>query len=125
VEAAFDGGTVTSDGGALLLREVEQARGILGRFGHCFEDLRDPDRIEHTVPELLSQRVFGLCLGYEDLNDHDVLRRDPLLALLCGKADPSPSFFRWAECSEKSKAGETLAALAKTWRVPMHLTGSA
>ena len=89
VVGAFDGGTVTSDAGALLLRETERARGIVRQFAKCFVDFRDPRRIEHSVEELLQQRIFGLCLGYEDLTDHDELRRDPLLALCCGKSDPT------------------------------------
>lgn len=64
VEAAFDGGQVTSDGGGLLLREVEAKFGFVEQFAGCFTDHRDPDLIEHTLPELLKQRVFGLCLGY-------------------------------------------------------------
>jgi hypothetical protein len=88
VVAAFDGGLVTSDGGALLLREVEHHFRFLEQFARCFTDHRDPDRTEHTLLELVKQRVFGLCLGYEDLNDHDRLRLDPLLAVLVGKADP-------------------------------------
>jgi hypothetical protein len=89
VVARFDGGTITSDAGALLLRETEQATGILRRFADCFTDHRDPDLIEHTVAELITQRVYGLCLGYEDLNDHDALRHDPLLAVAVGKVDPT------------------------------------
>jgi hypothetical protein len=89
VVGRFDGGRITSDAGGVLLREVEQATGILQKFAACFEDHRDPDLIEHTTRELLSQRVYGLALGYEDLNDHDDLRHDPLLAVLVGKADPS------------------------------------
>jgi hypothetical protein len=88
VLAAFDGGKVTSDGGGLLLREVDNHFHFLEQFARCFTDHRDPDRIEHTLLELLKQRVFGLCLGYEDLNDHDQLRLDPLLAVLVGKTDP-------------------------------------
>jgi hypothetical protein len=84
----FDGGQITSDGGSLLLREVEQRTRILKRFANCFLDYRDPDRIEHSVPELAAQRVYALALGYEDLNDHDQLRADPLLAVLAGKRDP-------------------------------------
>ena len=78
VKARFDGGTITSDAGALLLREVEKRTGLLAGFAECFRDRRDPRLIEHTVGELLGQRVYGLCLGYEDLNDHDQLRTDPL-----------------------------------------------
>ncbi len=87
VSARFDGGVISSDGGALLLREVDQRINLLPRLAACFEDRRDPERIEHQAGELVSQRVYGLALGYEDLNDHDELRRDPLLALLAGKSD--------------------------------------
>jgi hypothetical protein len=88
VVARFDGGRITSDAGALLLREAEQATGIIRQFAACFTDHRDPDLIEHSVDELIAQRVYALCLGYEDLNDHDALRHDPLLAVLVGKDDP-------------------------------------
>jgi len=88
VVGKFDGGNITSDAGGLLLREAEKRTGILREFAQAFEDLRDPDLIEHTVAELVAQRVYGLALGYEDLNDHDELRRDPLLAVLVGKPDP-------------------------------------
>jgi len=87
VTARFDGGAITSDAGGLLLREVEAKTGILRRFAACFADYRDPDLIEHTVYDLLAQRVFALALGYEDLNDHDTLRHDPLLAVLVGKTE--------------------------------------
>lgn len=89
VAARFDGGTITSDAGGLLLRELESKAGIIERFAECFDDFRDPEKIEHTVVELLKQRVFGLALGYEDLNDHEQLRHDPLLAVLVGKSDPT------------------------------------
>jgi hypothetical protein len=89
VVARFDGGTITSDAGALLLREVERKTGILAQFAACFTDHRDPELIEHSVGELVAQRVYGLALGYEDLNDHDQLRFDPLLATLVGKTDPT------------------------------------
>ena len=85
----FDGGRISSDSGGLLLREVEQRSGILSRLSGCFVDHRDPDQIEHTLESLIKQRVMGLALGYEDLNDHDVLRADPLLALLSDVSDPS------------------------------------
>jgi hypothetical protein len=89
VVARFDGGPVTSDAGALLLREVEAKFHFLDQFSRCFTDHRDPERVEHTLPELLKQRIFALCLGYGDLNDHDRLRYDPLLAVLVGKKDPT------------------------------------
>jgi hypothetical protein len=88
VVGKFDGGNITSDAGGLLLRETEERTGIISGFAKCFEDLRDPDLIEHTVTQLVAQRVYGLALGYEDLNDHDDLRRDPLFAVLVGKEDP-------------------------------------
>ena len=87
VVAKFDGGTITTEGGGLLLHQVEQKTGILRQFAACFRDYRDPTRIDHSVEELVRQRVYGLALGYEDLNDHDRLRADPLLAMLSGKAD--------------------------------------
>ena len=87
VEAAFDGGRQTSDAGLLLLREVAERTGLLRRFADCFTDYRRPDLIEHTVSELVSQRVLAQVQGYEDLNDHDTLRDDPLLALASGKRD--------------------------------------
>ena len=91
VVARFDGGHISSDGGGVLLGEVERRTGILRQFTGCFTDHRDPERVEHTVAELVAQRVYGLALGYEDLNDHDDLRRDPLLATLVGKAEPTGS----------------------------------
>jgi len=87
VEGAFDGGTITTDAGGLLLREADRGLALVRRVAECFEDYRDPERIEFTVAELVGQRIFGLALGYEDLNDHDTLRRDPLLAVLVGKLD--------------------------------------
>jgi hypothetical protein len=89
IVAQFDGGAISSDGGGLLLPQVERRTGILRQFAACFTDHRDPELLEHTVAELIAQRVYGLALGYEDLNDHDELRHDPLLATLVGKADPS------------------------------------
>src|SRR2546425_11807659 len=89
VVARFDGGSITSDGGGLLLREVERRTGILRQFSACFTDHRNPLFIEHSVLELVGQRVYGLALGYEDLNDHDDLRRGPLLATLVGEGDPT------------------------------------
>jgi hypothetical protein len=89
VVAEFTGGTITSDAGGVLLREVEERTGLLAKFVTCFDDHRDPDKLTHPVLDLLKQRVFGLCLGYEDLNDHETLRRDPLLAVLVGKDDPA------------------------------------
>ncbi len=89
VVGRFDGGAISSDGGGLLLREVEGRLRIMERFADCFTDHRSADRIEHSVAAMLAQRVCGLALGYEDLNDHDQLRADPLLAVLAGVRDPT------------------------------------
>ena len=83
----FNGGSITSDSGVLLLRELELKSGIMKQFASCFRDHRDPLRVEHTLEELIKQRVLGICLGYEDLNDHDELRVDPLLAAAVEKLD--------------------------------------
>jgi hypothetical protein len=85
----FNGGALSSDAGALLLREVEVRSGLLAKAAGCFTDFRTRERIEHSVEELVAQRVIGLALGYEDLNDHDELRHDPLLATVVGKVDPT------------------------------------
>jgi hypothetical protein len=89
VLASFDGGDITSDGGGLLLRQVEQATGIIRQLARCFTDHRNPEYVEHPVEQLLAQRIYALALGYEDLADHDDLRTDPLLATLVGKRDPT------------------------------------
>jgi hypothetical protein len=85
VEASFDGGSMTSDAGGLLLRATDRVIGLIDRFTGCFRDARVAELIEHKVGTLVGQRVFGLALGYEDLNDHDRLRHDPLFAVLAGK----------------------------------------
>jgi len=85
VEAGFTAGQVSSDGGALLLREADHRINLLGRLGACFLDGRSPLLVRHQLSEMLSQRIYGLALGYEDLNDHEQLRTDPLLGLLSGK----------------------------------------
>jgi len=85
VVAAFDGGTITSDGGALLLGAADRAIGLIDRFAACFHDVRRPELVEHQVATMIGQRVFGIALGYEDLNDHDDLRHDPVMAVLAGK----------------------------------------
>ncbi|MBU6319807.1 MAG: IS1380 family transposase [Alphaproteobacteria bacterium] len=89
--ASFDGGAVTSDAGGLLLGATDRRIGLLNRFAGCFRDHRRPDLIEHDVATLVAQRVFGLALGYEDLNDHDHLRHDPVMAVLAGKLAASRS----------------------------------
>src|SRR5713101_6587129 len=90
IRAQFDGGAITSDGGGLLLREVEKRIGILHQFAACFSDYRNADLIEHTVQELVAQRVYDLALGYEDLKDNEEMQNDPLLAVFPVKADANP-----------------------------------
>jgi hypothetical protein len=89
VRGQFDGGAITTDAGGLLRREVEKRTGIIAQFAGCFRDHRKAERIEPGVKELVAQRVYGVALGYEDLNDHQELRRDPLLAVLAEKPDPT------------------------------------
>ena len=114
VVGRFDGGEITSDAGGVLLREVEQRTRILGRLSECFTDYRDPDRVEHPVEALIKQRVLGLCLGY-DLNDHDELCRDRLLALLCDRDDLTGEFRRVESDRGKPLAGKsTLNRLERT-----------
>ena len=85
VVAGFDGGAITSDAGALLLGASDRAIRLIGRFAECFVDRRCPQLVEHAVRTLVGQRVFAIALGYEDINDHDELRHDPVMAVLAGK----------------------------------------
>ncbi|MGH8735413.1 MAG: IS1380 family transposase, partial [Burkholderiales bacterium] len=85
--AAFDGGAITSDAGAVLLGATDRAIRMMERFAACFHDVRRQHLIEHEVVTLVAQRVFGIALGYEDLNDHDDLRHDPIMAVLAGKLE--------------------------------------
>jgi len=98
----FDGGRISSDGGGVLLREVEHRTHILKRLSECFTDHREPDQIEHSVESLVKQRVMGIALGYEDLNDHGAL-----LAELCGKPDPTGADRNQAEDQGKALAGKS------------------
>jgi uncharacterized protein (UPF0248 family) len=88
VVAGFDGGDITSNAGGLLLGQVDRGLGLIRRFADCFTDRRDPRYVEHQVETLVGQRIFGLVLGYEDLNDHDELRKDPAFTVLAGKLAP-------------------------------------
>jgi hypothetical protein len=87
IVGSFEGGAITSDAGALLLGTTDRMIGLLDRLAACFTDYRRPELIEHRVATLVGQRVFGIALGYEDLNDHDELRRDPVIAVLAGKLE--------------------------------------
>lgn len=110
VECEFTAGRVSSDGGALLLREADRKIHLLGRLASCFIDGRSPLLVRHRLSAMLAQRIYGLALGYEDLNDHEQLRSDPLLGLLAGKRD-----------LEKPLAGKsTLNRLELTGRSPRY-----
>jgi Transposase DDE domain group 1 len=87
IVARFDGGTISSDGGAFLLRQTDKRLNLLPRLAGCFLDGRNQDLIEHTIAEMLAQRVYGLALGYEDLNDHEQLRKDPVFGILAGREE--------------------------------------
>lgn len=107
VVAKFDGGKITSDAGGLLLQQVERITGIIRQFAGCFTDYRVPDLVEHTAQELIAQRVYALDLGYEDLNDHDELRHDPLLAVMVGKKEPNGENRRRKRDQGKALAGKS------------------
>ena len=87
IVARFDGGTISSDGGAFLLRQTDKRLNLLPRLAECFLDDRNQDLIEHSVLEMVSQRIYGLALGYEDLNDHEQLRTDPVFGILAGREE--------------------------------------
>jgi Transposase DDE domain group 1 len=107
IRADFGGGDITSEGGALLLRKTEPLTAIIHQFAACFTDHRNPDLIEHTVAELVAQRVDALALGSEDLNDHDDLRCDPLLAAVVGKTDPTGEARQRRRDRGKARAGKS------------------
>jgi len=109
VVAAFDGGTITSDGGLLLVRELESKRRIVRQFARCFVDHRNREQVEHSVEEMLAQRVFAISCGYEDLNDHDFLAADPVLATAIGKTDPTGESRRRRR--DRGKAGASRPTL--------------
>ena len=94
VVAAFDGGAITSDAGALLLGATDRVIGLVDRVASCFVDQRSQAHVEHSVATLVGQRIIGIALGYEDLNDHETLRHDPLMAALAGKLEA-----RRADCA--------------------------
>jgi len=107
IRGLVGGGTITSHAGVLLLGEVEAHSSMLKGFAECFTDYRNPDLIEHTVEQLVAQRVYALALGYEDLNDHDELRLDPLLAAMAGKDDPTGQDRRREQDQGKALAGKS------------------
>ena len=87
IVARFDGGTISSDGGAFLLRQTDQRLNLLPRLAECFLDGRNPQQVEHSIQEMLSQRIYGLAMGYEDINDHEQLRTDPVFGILAGREE--------------------------------------
>src|SRR5688500_12008141 len=91
VEAGFDGGAMTSDAGALILGQADKAIAISDRLARCFIDVRQQDQVVHEVKTMVLQRVFAIAAGYEDLNDHDELRHDPVLGVVAGKLEASRS----------------------------------
>ena len=107
VIAEFNGGSISSDAGLLLLRETETRFGIIKGFARCFRDHRKQEQISHSVEELLLQRIFAIALGYEDLNDHDMLRSDPLLAVAAGKSDPEGENRKHQRDRGKALAGKS------------------
>ena len=120
IVASFDGGRICSDGGLPLLSEVDRRRRIVERFAACFEDSREPGSVEHTVEELLRQRLYALASGYEDLNDHDELRSDALLAAVVGKRDPEGR-----ERKRERDRGAALAGKSTLHRLEWGMTGEA
>jgi DDE family transposase len=108
VMACVDGGKITSHAGGLLLREVDRCIGLLNRLSKCFLDGRQQSRVRHSVREMVSQRVYGLALGYEDLNDHEQLREDPLLMLLAGSADAESPLSGKSTLNRLELAGESV-----------------
>lgn len=112
VQADFSGGNITSDAGGLLLREADKQIRLTESLAECFEDPRDPDRIDHSILEMLRQRVYGIALGYEDLNDHDALRTDPLFKVLAESAKDlasSPTLCRF----ENAASSAVLARMSR------------
>jgi hypothetical protein len=105
VECDFSGGYLSTDGGVLLLQKMDTHLGVSGALAECFHDFRDPRFVEHQLPELIAQRLYGLGAGYEDLNDHNDLRRDPLMAVAVGKLDPTGMDRMCAEDKGQALAG--------------------
>src|SRR5450755_1937659 len=107
IDANFEGGDISSDGGVLLLRRVDERIGLSRAAAAVFSDARDPTRITHGLRELLAQRIYGLCCGYEDLNDHDVLRADLLMQTAVGRVDAlasSPTLSRLETRATRAQA---------------------
>jgi Transposase DDE domain group 1 len=119
IVAEFSGGTISSDGGGLLLQETDSKMNLLARFSQCFADGRKQDLIEHSVEQMIRQRVYALALGYEDLNDHEQLRQDPLLGVMAGKAQPGTEALAGKSTLNRMELGTGIATRYKKitfWR---------
>jgi hypothetical protein len=119
IVAEFDGGTISSDAGSLLLKETDSKMNLLERFSQCFIDRRSPLLIEHSVEQMIRQRVYALALGYEDLNDHDLLRQDPLFGVMAGKAEPGTDLLAGKSTLNRMELGTGIASRYKKitfWR---------
>jgi Transposase DDE domain group 1 len=109
IEANFQGGAISSDGGLVLLRQLDQRIGLSKAVSQVLHDPRDPDRITHSLRDLIAQRLYGLCCGYEDLNDHDRLRHDPLLQTAVGKAEVLASSATFSRLENRASRADILA----------------
>jgi len=119
IVAEFNGGTISSDAGSLLLKETDSKMNLLGRFSQCFIDRRSPLLIEHSIEQMIRQRVYALALGYEDLNDHDLLREDPLLGVMAGKAEPGTNLLAGKSTLNRMELGTGIPSRYKKitfWR---------
>jgi len=119
IVAEFNGGTISSDAGSLLLKETDSKMNLLGRFSQCFIDRRRPLLIEHSIEQMIRQRVYALALGYEDLNDHDLLREDPLLGVMAGKAEPGTNLLAGKSTLNRMELGTGIPSRYKKitfWR---------
>src|SRR5579863_6102957 len=113
IVAEFNGGTISSDGGGLLLQETDSKMNLLARFSRCFVDRRNRDLIEHSVEQMIRQRVYALALGYEDLNDHEQLRQDPLLGAMAGKSEPGTELLAGKSTLNRMELGTGIATRYK------------
>lgn len=118
VEAAFDGGAVTSDAGVLLLREADRAISLIERVAACFRDERDPGRVVHALRTLVGQRIVGIALGYEDVVDHDELRFDPVLALFSDRLERRRSAARARSTGWNTRRGTVARAITGSVTIP-------
>ncbi len=119
IVAEFNGGTISSDAGSLLLKETDSKMNLLGRFSQCFIDRRRPLLIEHSIEQMIRQRVYALALGYEDLNDHDLLREDPLWGVMAGKAEPGTNLLAGKSTLNRMELGTGIPSRYKKitfWR---------